>query len=445
MSKKIIIKEKLSNYKINNFKVSGDKSISIRWVLLSSLSSGICKSSNLLMSEDVLAAIEAIKKLGVRCKLNKKECIIYGKGIDGYNYKKNIVINSKNSGTLGRLIIGLLANTKNKIKIIGDKSLSKRDFKRISDPISKFGVKFNLTKNQNLPLSFIGNQNLKPIRYLENRGSAQCKSAVIFAAFRANGITHIKAKKSRDHTELLCKSLGLPIKYKKTRKFDFIQVNKLKNIKPINYKIPSDISSAAFFLVLTVLSDNSQIKIKNVNINSSRTGILKIFNMMGIKYKLSNKKKYKGEAIADIFVESTKKIKSINCPTKFNSETIDEFLLIFLLAAKAKGISTFNKLGELDKKESPRLKWGAKILKKMGVKIHLKKESIKIFGNQNLNIENKKIIIKNYLKDHRVFMTSVVAALSLGGEWHIHDKDSTNTSFPDFLEKINLLLNEKKN
>ena len=160
---------------------------------------------------------------------------------------------------------------------------------------------------------------------------------------------------------------------------------------------------------------------------------------MGIKYKLSNKKKYKGEAIADIFVKSTKQLKSINCPTKFNSEAIDEFLLIFLLAAKANGVSTFNKLGELDKKESPRLKWGAKILKKMGVKVYLKKESLKIFGNQNLNLKDKKIVIKNYLKDHRVFMTSVVAALSLGGEWHIHDKDSINTSFPDFLKKIEIL------
>ena len=117
MPNKILIKKKLPKYKLKNFKVSGDKSISIRWVLLSSLSDGICKASNLLMSEDVLAAIEAIKKLGIKCKLNKDKCIIYGKGIDGYDYKENIVINSKNSGTLGRLIIGFIRNAFCKIAV----------------------------------------------------------------------------------------------------------------------------------------------------------------------------------------------------------------------------------------------------------------------------------------------------------------------------------------
>ena len=131
-------------------------------------------------------------------------------------------------------------------------------------------------------------------------------------------------------------------------------------------------------------------------------------------------------------------MKSINCPSKLNSSAIDEFLLIFLIAAKAKGISSFKNLGELDQKESPRLKWGSKILKMMGVKSVVKKNSIKIFGNPNLKI-NKKIVIKNYLKDHRIFMTSVIAALSFGGEWHIHDKDSIKTSFPSFLKILNKL------
>ena len=129
-------------------------------------------------------------------------------------------------------------------------------------------------------------------------------------------------------------------------------------------------------------------------------------------------------------------MKKINCPSTLNSGAIDEFLVIFLVAAKAKGVSYFKDLAELNQKESPRLKWGAKILKIIGVKTIVTKNSIKIFGNPNLKI-NKKIIIKNFLKDHRVFMTSVIAALSLGGEWHIHDKDSIKTSFPNFLNIIN--------
>ena len=137
--------------------------------------------------------------------------------------------------------------------------------------------------------------------------------------------------------------------------------------------------------------------------------------------------------VADILVKSPKKLKSINCPPKLNSKAIDEFLIIFLIAAKAKGVSFFNNLEELNKKESPRLKWGSKILKMMGIKTITTKNSIKIYGNPNLEI-NKKIRIKNYLKDHRVFMTSAIAALSFGGEWHIYDKDSIKTSFPEFLK-----------
>ena len=154
---------------------------------------------------------------------------------------------------------------------------------------------------------------------------------------------------------------------------------------------------------------------------------------MGAKIILKNKKKYKGETIADIYVKSTMNLKSINCPQKLNSSLIDEFLLVFLVAAKAKGVSFFNNLAELNQKESPRLKWGSKILNLIGIKTELKNNSIKIFGNPNIQIK-KKIIIKKYSKDHRIFMTSVIAALSLGGEWHIHDKNSINTSFPNFLK-----------
>ena len=157
---------------------------------------------------------------------------------------------------------------------------------------------------------------------------------------------------------------------------------------------------------------------------------------MGANITFKNQKTYKGEKVADIKIKGGNSLKSINCPSKLNSEAIDEFLIIFLVAAKAKGISYFKNLGELNQKESPRLKWGAKILGQIGIKTITTKNSIKIYGNPNLEI-NKKIYIKNYLKDHRVFMTSVIAALSFGGEWSIHDKDSIKTSFPNFLKIIN--------
>ncbi len=428
------------NKKIDNFSkiisVSGDKSISIRWVLFSSLANGISIAKNLLLSEDVLAALNAINKLGIKSKLNKNKCKIYGKGFNGYKYKKNLQINAKNSGTLGRLILGFLINTPYSIKLIGDKSLSKRDFRRISDPLSKFGAKFTLNKNKNLPLLITGSTKLNSIKYLEKKGSAQCKSAVIFAGMRSDGTTIIKAKKSRNHTELLCKYLKLPVKIKNKKNYDEIKVKKVKNIKKLNYNIPSDISSSAFFIALTVLTKNSKLIIKKVNINSSRLGMIHILKKMGINIFFKNQKIYKGEKIADIKVESPTFIKNIKCPTKFNSGAIDEFLLIFLVAAKANGVSYFKNLEELNQKESPRLEWGSKILNKIGIKNIVTKNSIKIFGNPKLEIK-KKITIKKYLKDHRIFMTSVIAALTFGGSWQIHDKDSIHTSFPNFLKIIN--------
>jgi len=434
MSNSIKVNNRI-NYFNKTITVSGDKSLSIRWILFSSLANGKSKAYNLLLSEDVLGAIDAIKKLGVKVKLNKNYCTIIGNGPNGYKYKKNITINSKNSGTLGRLIMGLLIDTPHRIKIIGDKSLSRRDFNRIAEPLKKFGAEIKL-RNKGLPLTIKGNENPLPIDYLENKGSAQVKSSIIFAGLKTAGKTYIKAKKSRNHTELLCKYLKLPVKVKKKTNYDLIEVEKAKKIKSLNYRIPSDISSAAFFIVLTALSNNSKLLIKNVNINPSRIGIITILKKMGIKIQFKNKKNYKGELIADISIISSKKIKAINCPPKLNSEAIDEFLIIFLVAAKAKGVSYFKDIGELNQKESPRLKWGAKILNKIGIRTITTDNSIKIFGNPNLKI-NKKIVVKDYLKDHRVFMTSVIAALVFGGIWSIHDKDSIKTSFPKFLEIIN--------
>ncbi len=211
MTNTIIVKEKIKNFNKKIF-IPGDKSLSIRWILFSSIASGTSEAKNLLMSEDVLSAIDAIRKLGIKVNIKKNNCKIYGEGIDGYKYKKNLIINARNSGTLGRLILGLFVNSTYPIKLIGDKSLSKRDFKRIAEPLTKFGANFNLNRNKNLPLTIYGSKNLKSITYNENRGSAQCKSSVIFAAMRAEGETSIKARKSRNHTELLCRYLKLPIK-----------------------------------------------------------------------------------------------------------------------------------------------------------------------------------------------------------------------------------------
>ena len=427
-----VIKKKISPYNKKIF-VDGDKSISIRWALLASQAIGKSVASNLPNSEDINSTIDCLKKLGIKIIKKNNVCEIFGNGLNGFNYKKNVTINAGNSGTCGRLILGLLVASKKKIKLEGDKSLSSRDFSRVTSPLERFGAKFFPLNRKNLPISILGSDFTRPINYLENIGSAQCKSSIMLAALNAPGKTIIKAKKSRNHTELLFKNLKIPIKIKKEKNYDFIEVEGKKNFKSFDYKIPGDISSSSFFIVLTLISKNSQLTIKNVNVNSTRIGCINILNKMGAGIKIINKKKYKGEIIGDIFVKSKKKLKSINCPSSLNSSAIDEFLIIFLVASKAKGISHFKKISELNKKESPRLKIASKILNKMGIKTKLRSDSIKIYGNPNLKL-SKKILIKNFMKDHRVFMMSAIAALSFGGEWKIYNKSCINTSFPSFIK-----------
>ena len=196
--------------------------------------------------------------------------------------------------------------------------------------------------------------------------------------------------------------------------------------------------SVPHFFFTNFLAKKSRLIIKNVNVNDSRIGIIKILNKMNAKISLKNKKKYNGEMIADIFVKSENKLKRIICPKHLNSSAIDEFLIIFLVAAKAKGVSNFNNLSELNKKESPRLDIALKFLKMIGIKFLRNKDNIKIYGNPNLNLKGT-YKVKNFRKDHRVFMMACIAALSFGGNWKINDVDSIKTSFPNFLEKIKTL------
>ena len=441
--KPITIENKIGNFS-KKIIVDGDKSISIRWVLISSQAVGKSTAYNLLMSEDVLSAIKCIKKLGIKVILKKNTCKIYGNGINGFNFRKNILLDAGNSGTLGRLILPLLIKSPEKIKLIGDKSLSKRDFTRIICPLQNFGAEFFPKYKKRIPLTIKGSNFIRPINYIENKGSAQCKSAVMLASINAPGLTKIKAKRSRNHTENFFKVLKIPIKIRKDKIYDYIEIQGQKNFSSLDYIIPGDISSSAFFIVLTILSENSNLIIKKVNINPTRDGVVKILKKMGANIFYKNVKIYKGEKIADIHVKSTKYLKAINCPSNLNSSAIDEFLIIFLVAAKARGISFFNNIEELNQKESKRLNIGSKILNQMGIKTKLTTKSIKIYGNPNLQIK-KKCIIKNFLGDHRVMAMSTIAALSIGGKWEIHNPESINTSFPSFFQILKRNLGAKIN
>tara|TARA_B100001115_G_C15835396_1_gene417603 strand:+ start:1065 stop:2393 length:1329 start_codon:yes stop_codon:yes gene_type:complete len=433
----VIIKKVIKPFK-NKIYVSGDKSISIRCLLLSSIALGKSRIFNILESEDVLNTLKSLKKIGVEFKKKKKFIEVYGVGINGFNLTKKKILYAGNSGTLARSILGLCSGINNEIELIGDESLSKRDFSRVIKPLNLFGVNIKSKKGM-LPLNLVGSEFLRPIEYIENKGSAQIKTCIILSALNTHGTTKIKAVKSRDHTELMLKSLNYPIQIKSEKKYDLIKINGMKQFKSFDYNVPGDISSASFFIVLTLLSKNSELLIKNINVNPTRIGVINILNIMNSKIKVLNKKNYKGEQIGDIKVKSSNNFKSINCPKILNSSAIDEFLLIFLIACKSKGVSRFKNLGELNKKESPRLDIAIKFMKMIGIKVERKKNDIKIYGNPNLKLDGK-YHIKNFVKDHRIFMMSVVAALTFGGKnWIINDKDSVNSSFPNFIKTIKKL------
>ncbi len=436
MPNHIIIKNKIKSFD-KKIGISADKSISIRSILLASQAVGVSKISNLLESEDVLNTLKTIKKLGINFTKKGGVYKIQGFGVNGFNISKNTTINAGNSGTLARLVLGLLVKTKFKVKIIGDKSLSKRDFSRVIKPLKIMGAHIK-SKDNLLPIEISGTRFLRPIEYNENIGSAQVKSCIILSALNTPGITIINSKVSRNHTELLLKFLKYPIKIQKKKNIERISIQGLNQFKAFDYTVPGDISSAAFFIVLTILSENSRMIIKNVNINKSRIGIITILNKMGGKIKLKKIKNYNGEKIADIYVKSRKILKSINCPPSLNSSAIDEFLIIFLAAAKAEGISKFKDLGELNKKESKRLDLAVQFLKLIGIKVKRFKNNISITGNPKLKLSGN-FVMKDFLKDHRIFFLSCITALTLGGKWKINDKDSIKSSFPNFLNILKIL------
>ena len=418
--------------------VPGDKSLSIRWVLLASQAIGKSKAYNLLESDDVINAIVSMRKLGVKI-LKRNDCYeINGVGLSGFSHKNNVNLDAGNSGTFARLLCGALAGNIMNVRVTGDSSLSKRDFSRVVKPLELFGINIKTNRNK-MPITIRGSKFLRPIFYKEEKGSAQVKSAILLASLNTPGQTIVKSKISRNHTELMFKNcLNIPMKLKKYKNYEIIKVEGKTNYKGFNYNIPGDISSAAFFIALTILANKSSIKMKNVNYNKSRIGIIEILKKMKAKIKITNIKNYKGEKVADISVRSSKNLIGINCPKSLNTKSIDEFLIIFLVCAKAKGISKFVGINELRQKESDRLRMAAKFLKSIGIKVDEKFDSLKIYGNPNLKIK-KKVIIKNFLKDHRVFMMSCVAALTLGGDFEIYDKNSINSSFPNFLDLLKKL------
>ena len=427
------VKNKINSFK-KTIKVDSDKSLSIRSFLIGSISQKISSVSNVLESEDVKSTIEACRKLGVKIiKIKKGKYNIYGKGLGSLFSKKNSLINLGNSGTLARLLIGILSSTPNiQLKLTGDHSLRKRSMKQLVDLMSKFGVTF-FPKNKNkLPFKIISSELPVGINY--NAGvSAQLKSAVIFSGLNSYGTTFIKEKfSSRDHTENFLKSNTNAIKIINKKKEKIIKVYGKKELKPLNFKISGDPSSAAFFTALTLLNKNSYMKILNVGLNKTRTGFFDILKKQKANLEFLNIKKINNEISGDIVVKSSK-LKPFVVPAKLYPRTTDEYLILFVMAALTKGVSVFKGIADLANKESSRAHEMAKILSQIGIKCKLKKDEMKIYGKGMIDAKKKRIKVKN-LGDHRVAMCAFILALLTNAKTSIKNFETVFTSSPSFLK-----------
>ena len=432
----ILIGEKIKKFN-KTINVDSDKSISIRSFLISSISNDISKISNALDSEDVNSCIICLKKLGVKIKKTyNKDYLVYGKGLGSLSASRNTVLDCGNSGTLARLLIGILSTTPNiRVKIKGDKSLNKRDMSKLIQSMSEFGAEFIPKNKKHFPLNLISSEIPVAIDYIAGN-SAQIKSAVILAGLNSFGNTKIIEKqKTRDHTEniLLNNSKSIEIK----KKLNLIKVLGKKSLNKTNMKVPSDPSSAAFFAAMCLLNKKSAIKIKKVCINPRRMGFYNLLKMHGAKIRTQNVKKENNELIGDILVKSSK-IKPIKSSSVYYLSATDEYPIMFVIAALTKGISKFQGIKELANKESNRIIEMEKILKKVGVKCKSKEDSITIFGNNKIDKKNNiiKIDCKN---DHRIAMSCAILALVAGIKFLIKGFETVNTSSPSFLKIIKTL------
>ena len=428
----LVVRKKILSYK-KNISVDGDKSISIRGFLIGALSNNVSSTKNVLESEDVISTINCLKKLGVKIiKKSPKNYLIFGKGLGSLNAKKNVVLNFGNSGTLARLIIGILSTTPRITATIkGDKSLNKRNMKELINLMSQFGA-FFLPKNKfNFPLKIISSEIPLGINYKAGV-SAQLKSAVIFAGLNSYGKTEIIEKeKSRNHTENMLLNNVQAIKIKNRNK-KIILITGKKYLNPININVPGDPSSAAFFTALTLLNPNSLIKIKNIGLNPTRIGFYTLLKKQGAKIKFINLKKENNELRGDILVQSSV-LKPIRASKEYYVNSTDEYPVLFIISALIKGTSIFKGIRGLANKESNRITEMQKILKQIGIKTIATENEIKIFGKGMFNTNNKKIIVPN-LGDHRICMSSFILAILTGVQTKIKNFETVFTSSPSFLK-----------
>ncbi len=404
----------------------GDKSISHRAVMLSCLAEGKSRIKNLSRGEDVASCVKCFKQLGVSIEEKEDTFIIEGKGFKGFN-KSSDPLDAGNSGTLARLITGILAAQDFETILIGDKSLSSRPMKRIMVPLTSMGAKVTATPDSTLPLNIFPSDKLNPISYELPVASAHVKSAVLLAGLHIDGTTTvIEQWPSRNHTE---KMLNLKTEVKDGKYYSY--VSKQNYPGPKDYFVPGDISSAVYFIILTLLSEDSELLIKNVSLNTSRTGILEILTKMGGDIQMLNQKENAGEIYGDILVKSSE-LRNISLENYPIVNFIDEIPVLAVAGIFADGNFEIRNAKELRFKESDRIKAVCENLRLTGLDVEEFEDGFSISGS----IAKSKPAFASY-DDHRIAMAFGILSSVLKDGGKVNNFDCVKISNPGFLHQLN--------
>ncbi|MFL1470103.1 3-phosphoshikimate 1-carboxyvinyltransferase [Paraclostridium bifermentans] len=412
----------------------GDKSISHRAIMFSSIAKGTTRIKNFLMGQDCLSTIDCFRKMGVNIDINDKEVIVKGVGLRGLK-KPNEILNVGNSGTTIRLMMGILAGNEFESTVIGDESIGKRPMKRVTDPLRLMGCNIKGNDDANFtPITIYGG-NLNGIEYEMPVASAQVKSSIILASLYADSSsTIIEKSKSRNHTEIMLKSFGADIK-SNDLKIDIQPVRELFSVENIN--VAGDISSAAFIIAAASIVEGSEVIIKNIGLNETRTGIIDVLEAMNGNFEIIDKRVESGEVVGDLIVRYSDKLIGTTIDSNLIPRLIDEIPVIAILATQANGTTVIKDAKELKVKESNRIKAVVDNLKNMGAEIEELEDGMVIKGKTKLKGAN----IKTF-NDHRIAMAFSVASLISEGKLNLDNTACIDISFPGYFDLINNLLKQ---
>ncbi len=411
-----------------HFRVPGDKSISHRSIMFGSIADGISHVSGFLQGEDSLNTLRAFRAMGVNIEGPdaQGQVTIHGAGIDGLKAPKQ-PLDLGNSGTSMRLMSGLLSGQAFDLTLTGDRSLSKRPMKRVTDPLALMGAKVDTAEGGKPPLKIHGAQSLKGIDYDMPMASAQVKSCLLLAGLYAKGTTCVtEPATTRDHTERMLRAYG----YTVTTKANRICLTGGGRLSACDIDVPADISSSAFYMVGASIAEGSDITLEHVGINPTRTGVIEILRLMGANIELLNQREVGGEPVADIRITSSR-LKGIHVPEHLVPLAIDEFPVLFVAAACAEGETVVSGAEELRVKESDRIQVMADGLQILGVKATPTADGMIIQGG---DIHGGKVHSRD---DHRIAMAFTMAGLNASGPVLIEDCENVNTSFPGFVALAN--------